>query len=57
MSPGTSSDACIRVIWPDLRTFASSGEYSLSAYLMQGPSQLLLFGDEKMTDINCFFGT
>jgi hypothetical protein len=31
MSPGTSSDACTRMIWPDRITLASSGEYSLRA--------------------------
>jgi hypothetical protein len=31
ISPGTSSDACIREIWLERTTFASSGEYSLSA--------------------------
>src|ERR1700733_3570320 len=31
MSPGTSSDACMRAIWLDRRTFASSGEYSFRA--------------------------
>lgn len=32
MSPGTSSEAWIRANWPDLRTLASSGEYSFKAY-------------------------
>lgn len=31
MSPGTSSEACMRAIWLERTTFASSGEYSLSA--------------------------
>lgn len=31
MSPGTSSEACIRVVWLLRTTFASSGEYSLRA--------------------------
>jgi hypothetical protein len=34
MSPGTSSDACIFDRIPARNTFASSGEYSLSAYFM-----------------------
>ena len=31
MSPGTSSEAWMRAIWPERNTFASSGEYSLRA--------------------------
>lgn len=31
ISPGTSSDACMRETWPERSTVASSGEYSFKA--------------------------
>lgn len=36
MSPGTSSEAWMRAKWPERKTFASSGEYSLSAWSGRG---------------------
>lgn len=33
ISPGTNSDAIRREKWDDLRTLASSGEYSFNAYI------------------------